>query len=558
MTPRKLLTLARALTIYGLLVGGSIVFSLPFLWMIGTSMKVDREMFGETITFLPQTPVPAPVSPYFDTRYFDPPPNDRVRAIRDIVAPLLAQRPLDLPPSVQDPQDVLDNLADGLARRLYGILPVTLWRPGNTLDLRAEIESRLTPDLILDTASRAYRQLAFGSVRVRSLDLQERELFTDTAPTDFWTLHTSASAEFREISGNLFPQALLAYDLRHAPRAPITLTRSLHLPFAADRLHRVQISIQPDDSWHRVDFFLEKNGVRYQTLRPLFLGDFQTTVAVLQEFGPDDALDSTRIRLWYPYREIDRSPAYEARPDHVKVDLLITPGTQTDAWWAKIQRNYRSALNYIPFWRYFATSAFLVILNIIGNIFSCSLVAYAFARLHWPGRNFAFALMMATLMIPPQVTMIPYFLIIKHLGWYNTLNPLWVISFFGNAFNIFLLRQFMKGIPRDLEDAARIDGCNFLQVYWHVIMPLIKPTLACIAIFTFMGVWNDFMGPLIYLSDQRLYPLSLGLYALNVQEGGNFGMMMAGAFMMTLPVIIIFFFAQKYFIQGVTLTGMKG
>lgn len=116
----------------------------------------------------------------------------------------------------------------------------------------------------------------------------------------------------------------------------------------------------------------------------------------------------------------------------------------------------------------------------------------------------------------------------------------------------------MKGIPRDLEDAARIDGCNFLQVYWHVIMPLIKPTLACIAIFTFMGVWNDFMGPLIYLSDQTLYPLSLGLYALNVQEGGNYGMMMAGSFLMTLPVVVIFFFAQKYFIQGVTLTGMKG
>ena len=166
--------------------------------------------------------------------------------------------------------------------------------------------------------------------------------------------------------------------------------------------------------------------------------------------------------------------------------------------------------------------------------------------------------MMATMMIPPQVTMIPYFLIIKHLGWYNTLNPLWVVSFFGNAFSIFLLRQFMKGIPRDLEDAARIDGCNFMQVYWHVIMPLIKPTLACIAIFTFMGVWNDFMGPLIYLADQPLYPLSLGLYALNVQEGGNYGMMMAGSFLMTLPVIIIFFFAQKYFIQGVTLTGMKG
>lgn len=245
-------------------------------------------------------------------------------------------------------------------------------------------------------------------------------------------------------------------------------------------------------------------------------------------------------------------------PDEVRLTLVLRQSDALDAWWAKIQRNYRGALDYIPFWRYAATSEFLVVLNIIGTLLSCSLVAFAFARLHWPGRDLSFGLMMATMMIPGQVTMIPYFLIIKSLGWYNTLTPLWAMSFFGNAFNIFLLRHFMKGIPRDLEDAARIDGCNSWQVYWHVILTLVKPTLACIAIFTFMGVWNDFMGPLIYLSDQRLYPLLLGLYAFNVQAGGSFGMMMAGSLLMTLPVIAIFFFAQKYFIQGVTLTGMKG
>jgi len=157
------------------------------------------------------------------------------------------------------------------------------------------------------------------------------------------------------------------------------------------------------------------------------------------------------------------------------------------------------------------------------------------------------------------VTMIPQFLIVRSLGWYNTLYPLWVGNFFAAAFYVFLLRQFMKGIPRDLEDAARIDGCGFWRVYWHIMLPLVKPTLAAIAIFAFLATWNDFMGPLIYLNDQRLYPLSLGLYALNVQAGAsNFGVMMSGSLLMTVPVIAIFFFAQKYFLQGVTLTGMKG
>ncbi|MBM3277200.1 MAG: carbohydrate ABC transporter permease [Candidatus Handelsmanbacteria bacterium] len=197
-------------------------------------------------------------------------------------------------------------------------------------------------------------------------------------------------------------------------------------------------------------------------------------------------------------------------------------------------------------------------MSIAGQLLSCSLVAYAFARLRWPGREVLFGVLLATMMLPGQVTMIPVFLIFKSLGWYNTLKTLWVPSFFGSAFFIFMLRQFMRAIPTDLEDAARIDGCGPFGIYWRIILPLIKPALAAVAIFTFMGAWNDFMGPLIYLNDQRLYPLALGLFDFRSQHGGEYGMLMAASTLMTLPVIGVFFLAQKYFIQGVTLTGMKG
>jgi multiple sugar transport system permease protein len=196
-------------------------------------------------------------------------------------------------------------------------------------------------------------------------------------------------------------------------------------------------------------------------------------------------------------------------------------------------------------------------------LFSCSLVAYSFALLRWLGRASAFAILLGTMMIPPQVTMIPQFLIFQKLGWYNTLKPLWVMSFFATAFSVFLIRQFMKGVPRDLEDAARLDGCGFLRIYWHIILQLIKPALAVVAIFSFLATWNEFMGPLIYLSDQRLYPLAFGLYAFQIQSlqpgtSAGVGMLMAGSLLMTLPVIAIFFFAQRYFLQGITLTGIKG
>ena len=556
-TMRRLYAIARVLIIYGLLIGGAAVFSIPFIWMIGTSLKVDREMFGETITLLPKTPVPALQSPFLDGAYFVPPKSETAKRIKPWVLEHLQQAALPPEHELLKNQTVAEALFPGIYRKLNDILPAEGWKRSNE-ELKADVLARIDDTMVTETFRSVYRALTFSSIRVRSFDLQEKEMTTGTLLSGLWDVTSEAPVKLHDTIEPTGPGGVLAYDFTGRRNSTVNMSTTLELPFKSDRLFRTQISILPDDSWHRIDFQYEINGILYEALRPAFLGDNQAMVVTLQQYGPEDESDSGKIRLWYACREIDRGPNYESRPNHVRLHMTLSQAHQVDAWWAKAYRNYRGALNYIPFGRYVMTSAFLVILNIIGTVISCSLVAFAFARLQWPGRQFSFALMMATMMIPAQVTMIPYFLIIKHLGWYNTLNPLWVISFFGNAFNIFLLRQFMKGIPRDLEDAARIDGCNFLQVYWHVIMPLIKPTLACIAIFTFMGVWNDFMGPLIYLSDQTLYPLSLGLYALNVQEGGNYGMMMAGSFLMTLPVVVIFFFAQKYFIQGVTLTGMKG
>jgi len=546
---------SRALLIYGLLAGGSAVFVLPFVWMVGTSFKVDREMFGEKITLLPMRPIPAVASPYLDDSYYRRPESSNYKRTQATIADILGQADLPLPSYVAGRDRAPDILARGLFSRLEQFLPGETWELP-TAELSEVVRSKATPELLTEVIDKVYRHLSFAAVRVRSFEVQEKDV-TEGAPlSSFWEIHGGAPARLEDHGEGVSRYADLVYDFSQAGAGGLRLSRTIQLPFSADRLYRTQIFLRPDDSWHKLEFYVEKNGKLLRGMRPEYLGNFQWSIVTLQDYGPDD--ESNKIRLWIPLEEADAGPQYESRPDHLKLTVVMTRSSQAGAWWAKIQRNYRGALDYIPFWKYAATSAFLVILNILGNIISCSLVAYAFARLQWPGRNLSFGVMLATMMIPPQVTMIPYFLIVKHLGWFNTLKPLWVVSFFGNAFNIFLLRQFMKGIPRDLEDAARIDGCNFIQIYWYVIMPLIKPTLACIAIFTFMGVWNDFMGPLIYLSDQRLYPLSLGLYAFNVQAGANYGMMMAGSLLMTLPVIAIFFFAQKYFIQGVTLTGMKG
>jgi len=226
--------------------------------------------------------------------------------------------------------------------------------------------------------------------------------------------------------------------------------------------------------------------------------------------------------------------------------------------WDTLWISFDRALKYIPYWNLMFNSAYIAAMNIIGELLSCSLVAYGFSRVRFRGRDVLFVLVLSTMMLPGQVTMIPVFLIYDWLGWYNTYKPLWFRAFTGNAFYIFLLRQFMLTIPRDLEDAAKIDGCGHFRIYTTIIIPLIKPALATIAIFTFMGSWNEFMGPLIYITDMDKMPLSLGLQMFRGAHGTEWGPLMAASLIMIVPVIVLFFSAQKYFIQGVTLTGMKG
>jgi multiple sugar transport system permease protein len=198
------------------------------------------------------------------------------------------------------------------------------------------------------------------------------------------------------------------------------------------------------------------------------------------------------------------------------------------------------------------------VIETIGILISCVLAAYAFSRLRWPGRDFFFIVTLASMMIPGTVTMIPTFIIFKDLGWIGDLKPLIIPGFFGSAFNIFLLRQFFMSIPVELTDAAVVDGASHLRIVTQIMAPLAKPAIATVALFEFLWCWNDFQGPLIYLSDEKWYTLSLGLYAFRGRWVVRYDLMMAATMVVTLPILILFFLAQRTFIEGIALTGIKG
>ncbi len=238
-------------------------------------------------------------------------------------------------------------------------------------------------------------------------------------------------------------------------------------------------------------------------------------------------------------------------------ETMIMPPEWIPSRWAF--ENYPEAVAAMGnFWLYGGNTLLLCLLAVVGTVFSSSLAAYGFSRLEWKGRDALFMLCIATMMIPFPVIMVPLFSLFRELGFIGSFKPLWVPFFFGNAFNIFLLRQFFKRIPNDLTEAARIDGCSEFRIFWQIILPMSKPALLVVALFTFINVWNDFLGPLIYLTDQSQFTLSLGLQVFQSQQGGTeWHYLMAASTLVILPLVFLFFFTQKTFVQGIATTGGK-
>lgn len=229
------------------------------------------------------------------------------------------------------------------------------------------------------------------------------------------------------------------------------------------------------------------------------------------------------------------------------------------SWIPKVFRwsNYSDVWTQIDFLRYYANTIELSVVITVLQLFTCSCAAYAFARLQFPGRDKLFLVYLATMMVPWQAIMIPQFIVVRGLGFYNSHMALILTNAFA-VFGAFLLRQFMMGLPKELSDAARIDGCNEFEIYARIILPLSKPALATLTVFTFTFVWNDYLAPMIYLNDDSLKTIQLGLTYFRSTYGSEYGLIMAGTVCSLIPIVIIYAFAQRYLIEGIAFTGLKG
>jgi ABC-type glycerol-3-phosphate transport system permease component len=261
-----------------------------------------------------------------------------------------------------------------------------------------------------------------------------------------------------------------------------------------------------------------------------------------------------RYAAWVSVAVLFLLPVFWMISSAVKPDYAIF--ASPPVWWPEDPKwsNFPESLTVLPFGRFAINTLFIAVLNIIGHLLSCTLIAYGFARLKAPGSKYFFLLMLTTLMLPYPITMVPLYIIFSRLGWVNSFLPLIVPAFFGQPFYIFLLRQSFRQIPKDLEDAAAMDGAGTLRILWHIILPMARPALATVAIFTFQYAWNDFLAPLIFLHDQQKYTLMLGLSFFRGSYQVNWAYLMASSLVISVPVILVYFLAQRQFIKGLAIS----
>ncbi len=540
--------------VHVLLLTGVAICLYPLVWMFLTSIKTDEEL-GDG-RGVPAVPLFHDASPYIRGELETVRP-DGVSAsqflaslpkLRDLtIAAVARSLPRDLPSSVSR-ETWTSSATSLLLGRTVNRMSKQVWDEGtdNVVERYAQL---LTPDAVGSAISDQLARFELSALSLRTLDGRIFKLVQGGEFATSWHV-TSGAATLVPLAET----SRIDYRFRSGWDDSIVLTHDFELPSGveASDIHKLVLAMRADDSWHRLDVALDVGNSHWTSSRTTYLAQNRAQSIAFQPPTFDDT--TNRARTWVSLRR--EGPSDRGR--NARLTVILSPSSTLRAVAGKVLRNYLRAFDSGPFAQYIANSLLLVGLTIAGSLFSSTFVAYAFARLQWPGRGIALALLLSTMMIPSQVTMIPSFLIWRGLGWYNTLNPIWVPAWFGSAFFIFLMVQHMKTIPRELEEAARIDGFNVVQTWWYIIVPQLKPTMAAIAIMSFLGAWNEFMAPLIYLRDQSKFPLSLGLFGMRIDQGADWSLIMAGNMLMTIPSILVFFAFQRYFIEGMTVSGMKG
>ena len=548
---------------YLLLVVAAFGTMIPLLWLLTSSFKTANEIFAVPIQWFPKFPPRVASSPYIvgdaypeikkpiavDAETWKTLQPELERLIWDDVQEYIAAntRLANYVPSVE----LQTEMTEGLWQQLVASLPSEVWT-GTAASIIDEVHRAIIPEAIDPIWGSVYREVAIGTIQIEDIAFNR----TPIESVDFingWTADSDTLKQIRE-SADSRTVASLSYDFRDENTVRMTTTIASPIPIAQIRL--ITLPVRGDASYHRLSLAVSVNGITYQPTQPFVLDSALWKNAVWRLHGIPGELESSHISMRQTAAVGGFSKPDLAAGNRLSLELTIHRPAYLAIAWDKLTSNYRNLWKTVPYNRYFINSVFIATASTLLTLFFCSLGGYAFAKYQFRGQKILFGILLASMMVPFQVLLVPLFGLMYDIGWLNSYRAI-IIPFSVGAFGVFLMRQFIVTIPSELIDAARIDGCSEFGIYYRIVLPIIKPALGALTIYSFLGSWNGYLWPLIILRDEAKYTLPIGLANLVGIYRQDYGMLMAGTLLSLMPIVILFLAMQREFVQGITLGSVK-
>ena len=554
---------------YLLLVGAAFCTMIPLLWLLTSSFKTANEIFAVPIQWFPNLPPRVASSPYIVEDAY--PKIEKPMAVDEAVWKTLqpqltqviwaeAQSHIAANGKFSNyvsSEELQTEIIEGLWQQLVAGLPDEVWN-GTTDSVTAAVRDTIIPETVDTIWGSVYREVAVGTLRIEDLDFNR-------TPIEVVNWEAETGTRIRT-SDDLQTAASLSYNFQDSDTTRMTATISSPIPI--ERIRRITLPVRGDASYHRLSLTVSvpqsgmnagstNNGITYQPTRSFVLGSALWTDSVWRVHGIPGELESSQITMQRVETNLAAQSAVEVGAgSQLFLQLSIHQPAYLSIVWDKLTSNYRNLWKTVPYNRYFVNSVFIATASTLLTLFFCSLGGYAFAKYKFRGQKILFGILLASMMVPFQVLLVPLFGLMYDIGWLNSYKAI-VIPFSVGAFGVFLMRQFIVTIPSELLDAARIDGCSEFGIYYRIVLPIIKPALGALTIYSFLGSWNGYLWPLIILRDEAKYTLPIGLANLVGIYRQDYGMLMAGTLLSLMPIVILFLAMQREFVQGITLGGVK-
>ena len=542
---------------YPLLVLAAFCTMVPLLWLFSSSFKSAEEVFAVPIQWFPKLPDRVSASPYIKSDSYpnikmpDLVTTEKWEHLRPALEDVIWQQAQGhisegLPINSPELEQALQHeIVKGLWQQHVASLPPEVWRE-STETIVNQVESTIISETIKSILDSVYRQVKVGSIVIEDISFKKHKVAMVK-----WSSDSDTVQQVGE------PITSLSYDYRD--NNTVSLSATVSSPVPIDRIRRVIIPIRGDASYHRLSLTVSKGSTGYKPKHPFVLDTALWKDSDWRLHGMPGELESSHIPMqqFFLKQDLIKSVAPPSETeDNILLQLTIHRPAYLSIVWHKLTANYKNLWEAVPYNRYFINSVFIATASTLLTLFFCSLGGYAFAKYQFKGKAILFGILLASMMVPFQVLLVPLFGLMYDIGWLNSYKAI-IIPFSVGAFGIFLMRQFIVTIPSELIDAARIDGCSEFGIYYRIVLPIIKPALGALTIYSFLSSWNGYLWPLIVLRDEAKYTLPIGLANLIGIYRQDYGMLMAGTLLSLLPIIVLFLAMQREFVQGITLGSVK-